>query len=138
MVCVHCRSDTQVINSRLQKKANQVWRRRKCTTCGAIFSSREVAQYELIWLVRSRESLQPFNRDKLLVSIYTSCQHRPSALSDARALTETVMSKLLFTATDGVIEAPAIAQTIQVALNRFDKAASVHFHAFHRTTTNRR
>ena len=138
MVCIHCRSETQVINSRLQKKANQVWRRRKCTTCGAIFSSREVAQYELIWLVRRRESLLPFNRDKLLLSIYTSCQHRPSALSDARALTETVMSKLLFTAIDGILEAPAIAQTIQVALNRFDKAASVHFQAFHRTTSSRR
>ena len=132
MVCVHCRSDTQVINSRLQKKANQVWRRRKCGTCGAIFSSREVAQYELVWLVRSHKALQPFNRDKLLLSIYASCQHRPSALSDASALTETVINKLLFNATDGVLEAPAIAQTVQVALNRFDKAASVHYQAFHR------
>ncbi len=132
MVCVHCRSDTQVINSRLQKKANQVWRRRKCGTCGAIFSSREVAQYELVWLVRSNKALQPFNRDKLLLSIYASCQHRPSALSDASALTETVINKLLFNATAGVLEAPAIAQTVQVALNRFDKAASVHYQAFHR------
>lgn len=132
MVCVHCRSDTQVINSRLQKKANQVWRRRKCGTCGAIFSSREVAQYELVWLVRSNKALQPFNRDKLLLSIYASCQHRPSALSDASALTETVINKLLFNATAGVLEAAAIAQTVQVALNRFDKAASVHYQAFHR------
>ena len=132
MVCVHCRSDTQVINSRLQKKANQVWRRRKCGTCGAIFSSREVAQYELVWLVRSNKALQPFNRDKLLLSVYASCQHRPSALSDASALTETVINKLLFNATAGVLEAAAIAQTVQVALNRFDKAASVHYQAFHR------
>jgi transcriptional repressor NrdR len=132
MVCVHCRSDTQVINSRLQKKANQVWRRRKCGTCGAIFSSREVAQYELVWLVRSNKALQPFNRDKLLLSIYASCQHRPSALADASALTETVMNKLLFTAANGILEAPAIVQIIQVALNRFDKAASVHYQAFHR------
>ena len=131
MVCIHCRSDTQVINSRLQKKANQVWRRRKCGSCGAIFSSREVAQYELVWLVRSPKALKPFSRDKLLLSIYSSCQHRPSALSDASALTETVIAKLLFKATGGVLEAPAIAQTVQVALNRFDKAASVHYQAFH-------
>ena len=131
MVCVHCRSDTQVINSRLQKKANQVWRRRKCGSCGAIFSSREVAKYELVWLVHSHKALKPFSRDKLLLSIYSSCQHRPSALSDASALTETVIAKLLFTAAGGVLEAPAIAQTVQVALNRFDKAASVHYQAFH-------
>lgn len=131
MVCIHCRSDTQVINSRLQKKANQVWRRRKCGTCGAIFSSREVAQYELVWLVRSNKALKPFSRDKLLLSIYSSCQHRPSALSDASALTETVMNKLLFTATNGVLEAFSIVHIVQVALNRFDKAASVHYQAFH-------
>jgi len=131
MVCIHCRAETQVINSRLQKKANQVWRRRKCGSCGAIFSSREVAQYELVWLVHSNGPFNPFKRDKLLLSIYTSCQHRPSALADASALTETVMNKLLFTATGGVLEAPTIAQTVQVALNRFDKAASVHYQAFH-------
>lgn len=132
MVCIHCRSDTQVINSRLQKKANQVWRRRKCSECSAVFTTREVAQYELAWLVRTNRSLKPFNRDKLLLSIIASIQHRPNALEDASALTETVMNKLLFTATAGVLEAPAIARTVQVALNRFDTAASVHYQAFHR------
>lgn len=132
MVCIHCRSETQVINSRLQKKANQVWRRRKCIKCSAIFTTREVAQYELAWLVRTNRSLKPFNRDKLLLSIIASVQHRPSALEDASALTETVMNKLLFTAIIGVLEAPDIARTVQVALNRFDTAASVHYQAFHR------
>ncbi len=131
MVCIHCRSDTQVINSRLQKKANQVWRRRKCSECSAVFTTREVAQYELAWLVRTNRSLKPFSRDKLLLSIIASIQHRPNALEDASALTETVMNKLLFTAIAGVLEAPAIARTVQVALNRFDTAASVHYQAFH-------
>ena len=132
MVCIHCRSETQVINSRSLKRPNQVWRRRKCTKCDAIFTTREVAQYELTWLVRRKGSLAPFNRDKLLLSIFTSCRHRPSALEDASALTETVMNKLLFTANNGVLEASAVASTVQVALNRFDKAASVHYQAFHK------
>lgn len=134
MVCIHCHSETRVINSRLQKKANQVWRRRKCTKCSAIFSTSEVVQYELTWLVRSSGSLTPFNRDKLLLSIIASIQHRPTALEDASALTETVMNKLLFSATAGVIDARTIAHIVQVALNRFDRAASVHYQVFHRNS----
>ncbi|MEO8105636.1 MAG: hypothetical protein ABI602_04885 [Candidatus Saccharibacteria bacterium] len=132
MVCIQCQSETRVINSRLQKKANQVWRRRKCGNCRTIFTTREVAQYELAWLVRTSSTLRPFHRDKLLLSIIASIQHRPNALEDASALTETVMNKLLYTAPAGVIDASTITRIVQVALNRFDKAASVHYQAFHR------
>jgi transcriptional regulator NrdR family protein len=83
--------------------------------------------------VRSADgSLQPFVRDKLFLSLYKSCEHRPTALADAGALTETVIKKLMDQVADGVINVATIIQTAQVALNRFDKAASVHYAAFHR------
>jgi hypothetical protein len=53
------------------------------------------------------------------------------AIQDATALTGTVIGKLLPHVEHGVISAQAIATTAQVALNRFDTAASVHYRAFH-------
>lgn len=132
MVCIHCGSETQVTNSRPQKRLNQVWRRRKCLSCSSIFSTEEVAQYTASWAVLDHAGhIRAFERDKLFVSIYSSLQHRTTALRDATALTDTVIKKLIGQARDGVIIGSVLAQTVQVALNRFDTAASVHYQAFH-------
>jgi transcriptional regulator NrdR family protein len=76
---------------------------------------------------------EPFSRDKLLLSLYKSCEHRKDALSDAASLTDTVIKKLLTQVQNGVINRTHIIQVVQVALNRFDKAASVHYTAFHKS-----
>lgn len=133
MVCIHCGDKTQVINSRSQRRSNQVWRRRRCRQCSAVFTTEESVQYGGSWLVQGGPGdLQPFSRDKLLLSLYRSCQHRLTALADAGGLTDTIIKKAPAQVTDGVITRRLLAQTAQVALNRFDKAASVHYQAFHR------
>jgi transcriptional repressor NrdR len=132
MVCVYCDGETEVVNSRLKRKNNQVWRRRHCTACGATFSTEETVQYELAWLVSDGKHSQPFLRDKLFLSLYKSCEHRKTALSDAKGLTETIIRKLSTHLVDGTVSKRDIAQVAQVALNRFDKAASVHYQSFHK------
>ena len=133
MVCIQCGQKTQVINSRLQKRHNQTWRRRQCSACHIIFSTNESVDYGAVWAVRqSSGAITPFHRDKLLLSIYKSCQHRPNALTEASDLTDTVTDKLRILASDGQLSVKQIAQTVVVALNRFDKAASVHYLAFHK------
>lgn len=134
MVCVHCGHNTAVTNSRHLKRSNQIWRRRQCLTCKSIVSTTEQALYSKIWVVRGLSgALKPFSRDKLLLSIYASCQHRKNAIADASALTDTVISKLPSLAEKGVLQPQNIAQVVQVALNRFDGAASTHYQAFHQS-----
>ena len=135
MVCILCGSKTQVINSRPQKRLNQVWRRRQCLSCQTVFTSEESVNYGASWVIKVKNSgLQPFSRDKLFLSLYNSCRHRPTALSDASALTDTVVKRLLDVVDqNGGLEDSAIARTVQVALNRFDKAASSHYAAYHKS-----
>jgi transcriptional repressor NrdR len=133
MVCVYCGGDTRVVNSRLKRKNNQVWRRRHCSACGATFSTEETAQRELAWQVLDGGRPQPFLRDKLFLSLYKSCEHRKTALDDAKGLSETIIRNLSAHHLDkGAIKKSDIAQVAQVALNRFDKAASVHYQSFHK------
>lgn len=132
MRCIYCGNNTAVTNSRLQKRANHIWRRRHCKDCGATFTTEERPQYELSWTVKTKTgSHEPFSRDKLLLSLYRSLQHRKSALYDAGELTQTVMDRLRAGIADGRIDGRAIAETAQVALNRFDKVAGTHYIAFH-------
>jgi transcriptional repressor NrdR len=133
MVCVLCGQKTKVINSRLQRKANQVWRRRQCLSCKTVFSTQETVQHELAWLVGDKGRFEPFSRDKLFLSLYKSCEHRKTALSDAKGLTDTVISKLPAHLSGSMLKPGDIAAVAQVALNRFDKAASVHYQAFYKS-----
>lgn len=132
MVCVNCAGSTRVINSRAQKRSNRVWRRRQCLACGLVFSTEEIVQYENVWLVMDKSGgYSPFSSYKLMLSLYRSCQHRQTALNDAAALCKTIMQKLQSQFIDGLISSQTIAQVSQVALNRFDRAASVNYEAYH-------
>jgi transcriptional regulator NrdR family protein len=132
MVCVHCGGVTRVINSRAQKRSNRVWRRRQCVMCRLVFSTEESVQYENVWLVMdSSGTYSPFSSHKLQLSLYRSCQHRQTALNDAVALSKTIIQKLQPKFKDGLIDSQTIVQVSQVALNRFDRAASVNYGAYH-------
>lgn len=100
--------------------------------CGATFTTAEAASYGASWAVQSPSgSLTPFSRDKLFLSLHRSLQHRKTAMGDSAALTDTVIRKIAGTVQEGVLEIDTILTATQVALNRFDKAASVHYQAFH-------
>ena len=132
MVCIQCGSETQVFNSRLQKRINQVWRRRKCAACGLAFTTHEKTDLSGSVAVRNKQGgLSPFSRDKLLFSLHASLQHRPTAAHDASALADTVIARLLTQAQRSVIEDTSIINTIIVVLHRFDSVAAVHYQAFH-------
>ena len=131
MVCIYCQHDTNVINSRLQKKLNQVWRRRRCQNCNSVFTTLETINFQTVLAVAHKNAYKPFLRDKLLLSVYESLKHRKSALSDATAVTDTIISKLYANVIDGHIDRQQIIQTTGVVLKRFDKAAATHYQAYH-------
>ncbi len=131
MVCIYCGKDTQVINSRLQKKPNQVWRRRKCLHCGNIYSSIESVNWGQAIRFSHKGRLEPFSRDQLFLSLYEACRHRKSAQSDATALTSTVLSKLRPHIKVASIEREQVINTAVKALKHFDKAAATTYSAYH-------
>jgi transcriptional regulator NrdR family protein len=132
MVCIYCNSSTNVTNSRLQKRANQVWRRRRCTSCGANFTTHEVVDLgSSIAVQRSSKDIQPFSRDRLFTSVYDSLKHRPDSLGDATALTLTIISQLLPHVNNGRLEREVIAAVTGAVLERFDMAASTVYSAYH-------
>jgi transcriptional repressor NrdR len=132
MVCVYCHSNTQVINSRPQHRLQQVWRRRSCTSCGAVFTTHEAIDLSTSIVVRSHTGRPiPFNRDKLFISIYRAVGHRKQSLEDASALTATIIAKLLHNAASARLLPDDIKKTSLTVLSHFDKAAAVQYQAYH-------
>lgn len=130
MVCIYCAHETQVINSRPNKRPNQVWRRRQCQTCRAVFTTHETADWATAVRVQRKSRLEPFSRDKLFISLLESLRHRDTAIGDAGALTATVTAALR--PINGIIGAGDIVEAAKAVLNRFDQVAAVHYGAFHK------
>lgn len=132
MVCTYCGSPTQVTNSRLQKRANQIWRRRQCLNCGSNFTTHEIIDLgSTIAVHYSERKMRPFSRDLLFASIYESCKHRVEAIADASALTQTIVGLLLAHAPNGKLERDVIVTVTTTALERFDKVAATMYAAYH-------
>lgn len=75
--------------------------------------------------------LQPFLRDKLFLSLHKSCQHRPTALTDATALTATIIAQLRGSVHAGILDHRDIIAAALGTLSNFDKAAAVYYEAYH-------
>jgi transcriptional repressor NrdR len=131
MVCIYCGGETRVVNSRHQKKANQVWRRRQCLVCKAIFTTLEAVDATQALRVQDNKRFEPFSRDKLLLSIYDSLRHRKTATADATALTNTILSQLYPQIENALLERDGIVEISAAVLERFDKAAATSYRAFH-------
>ncbi|HEY4963328.1 MAG TPA: hypothetical protein VIH90_01380 [Candidatus Saccharimonadales bacterium] len=133
MVCIYCGSKTSIVNSRHWQRNNATWRRRQCNKCHAIFTTSELAQYDSLWTVIKPDlkALSPFLRDKLYISIYDSCKHRKSAISDAAGLTDTAMNKLRGKVKNGSINISDIRQITYNTVSKLDNASGVYYRAYH-------
>jgi transcriptional repressor NrdR len=132
MVCIYCGGRTQVTNSRPQKRLNRTWRRRECLQCDALFSTSEAADYENSIVVRKSGSIQaPFSRDKLFASVLKCVGHRQTAVTDAGALTDTIIARLLASTTQAVVSHTQIVSIAHEVLKNFDTPAAVQYMAYH-------
>jgi transcriptional regulator NrdR family protein len=81
------------------------------------------------------KQLVPFSRDQLFASVHDSCRHRPTAISDATALTQTIIAELTRAQRAGIVAAHDIFTATHGVLQRFDKAAATVYAAYHPQTT---
>lgn len=131
MICPYCKKDSQVTNSRHQKRSNSVWRRRKCTSCNAIWTSLEHLHYATVWRVRKgNQNLTDFRQETLLISLYKALQHKKTADIGAKYVCDTVIARLT---TKKLAELPTtlIANTSYDVLRRYDKVAAALYKATH-------
>lgn len=131
MQCPYCKSTTKVTNSRSRAHGTQIWRRRTCKNCGQIWTTLESIDLSTSHRVSGHNNhLEPLSRDILFSSIKDSLQHRKSALSDATALTDTVLARILRLNKAIIPKSEIITLTADV-LKKFDKVASAVYTAKH-------
>jgi transcriptional repressor NrdR len=132
MFCINCfYKTTQVANSRPHKKKPQVWRRRACANCGAVFTTYErpsLADNKPVHLPKGAE--ETFNLGKLVISIAGAFAHdSEEAAYSALWLAQTVEDTL--STEYKVITPEDIAAVTHYVLKQFDELAAVQYAAKH-------
>lgn len=131
MVCIYCGSETEVYNSRPQKRSNQVWRRRRCSRCQAAFTSLESVDYSNVIRVEAQDAYRPFLTDLLYTEILLALSDRQNAYIEARELTNTIIKNLMQLPSHPLFKPHDISQTAAMVLERFDKRAWHRYAAEH-------
>lgn len=131
MVCIYCGGNTQVSNSRLQKRNNSIWRRRSCQKCSQVFTTIEQADLAASIRVIDAGSLKPYNRDQLLMNVYEACKHRMKPAEDAQALVLTITADIVHAVDErGTISQDKVSEIIKTILQRFDPVAATVYAAY--------
>jgi transcriptional repressor NrdR len=136
MVCVYCGSATHVNNSRLQKRNNQVWRRRKCEKCGQIFTTHEAADLSDLFQVEKNNEYRPFISDILFTEVLLTLSHRKDCYSASREVTATIIQSLTKGRVEPLIKTSEISQISSDVLKRLDRRAWLRFVAEHPSLQN--
>lgn len=131
MICLYCGSDTKVGNSRLQRRSNQVWRRRICKRCKAVFTTHEAIDLSSTLIVVVGGVPKPFVTDILYTDVLMSMSHRNNAYLDAREATSTIIKRLLELPGKPLFLPQQISMICADVLKKLDRRAHLRFVAEH-------
>jgi len=127
MVCIYCKKNTVVTNTRPQKNSNSVWRRRLCLNCRAIMTTRESMVLNNLILVKKDFQLEKFNDRKLFLDIYQSLDHLDNQIEVSDYLTNIIINKLIQRLKSPQITSNEIMNIVTIVLTRYDKLAAKKF-----------
>ena len=95
MRCPFCTyAESKVIDSRPTDEGERIRRRRECLKCGKRFTTYEVVETLPIVVVKSDNSRQPFDGEKLLNGLLRACANRPVSLETLQGVVDDIEAKL--------------------------------------------
>lgn len=131
MRCPRCGEDnTRVVDSRMQDATNAIKRRRECRSCGYRFTTFERCE-DPIEVIKSDGTMQPFDRNKLLVGLMRATSKREIDISQLNALIDDIELELRGRTLTNV-SSHEIGDMVLKRLEKIDKVAYIRFASVYR------
>ena len=132
MRCPFCSyHDSKVIDSRTRDGGRTIRRRRECLKCQRRFTTREQLDEIPLWVIKTDNRREEFDRQKLIRSLQVACIKRPISM----AAIEQITSKIEYNLRDrGVeeVESTEIGEAVMMALKELDEIAYLRFASVYR------
>ncbi|MEG3149123.1 transcriptional regulator NrdR [Sphingomonas sp. ZT3P38] len=127
MRCPFCgHEDSQVKDSRPTEDGAAIRRRRQCEGCAARFTTFERIQLRELYVLKSEDKREPFDREKLLRSVSIAARKRPIDAVRIEKLVSGIQRQL---ETQGENEIPSkrIGEMVMDGLKVLDSVAYIRF-----------
>ena len=127
MRCPFCgHEDSQVKDSRPTEDGAAIRRRRQCEGCAARFTTFERIQLRELYVLKSEDKREPFDREKLIRSVSIAARKRPIDPVRLEKLVSGIQRQL---ETQGENEVPAkrIGEMVMEGLKGLDSVAYIRF-----------
>ena len=127
MRCPFCgHEESQVKDSRPTEDAAAIRRRRQCEGCAARFTTFERIQLRELYVLKSEDKREPFDREKLLRSVSIAARKRPIDAVRIEKLVSGIQRQL---ETQGENEVPSkrIGEMVMEGLKGLDSVAYIRF-----------
>lgn len=130
MKCPECGyEDSKVIDSRPAE--NKIRRRRECLSCKCRFTTYEMVETIPLMVVKKDNTIEPFDRDKLLNRLARATVKRPVQIEDLEKMVEDIVQELK-NQFRREVSSDEIGELVLRRLKDIDKVAYIRFASVYR------
>lgn len=132
MRCPYCHGlEDRVVDSRTSQEGRAVRRRRECLGCSKRFTTYEYVEERQLLVTKRDGSSEPFNRQKVLLSLQLPCAKRPVTGSEIELMVNAIEDELAKLNVDE-IQSDRIGQLAMEQLRTRDYVAYVRYASVYR------
>lgn len=133
MHCPFCgAADTKVVDSRLTPEGDRVRRRRECVTCGARFTTYEIAELVMPRVVKRDGRREPFNAEKLRSGMLRALEKRPVSFERIDAALVSLLRRVR-AGGEAEVASRQLGEWMMDELRELDQVAYVRFASVYRS-----
>lgn len=130
MKCPECGyEDSKVIDSRPAE--NKIRRRRECLSCKCRFTTYEMVETIPLMVVKKDNTIEPFDRDKLINRLTRATVKRPVQIEDLEKMVEDIVQELK-NQFRREVSSDEIGELVLRRLKDIDKVAYIRFASVYR------
>lgn len=130
MKCPECGyNDSKVVDSR--PTDNKIRRRRECISCGFRFTTYEIVENIPLMVIKKDNSIEPFDRQKLLDRLLRATTKRPISLEQVEGMIEDILQELR-NKLQREITSDKIGELVLHRLKELDHVAYIRFASVYR------
>ena len=127
--CAH--DDSQVKDSRPTEDNTAIRRRRQCESCGARFTTFERVQLREISVIKSNDTREPFDREKIEQSVALACRKRGVTQERLDQLVSGIQRQIE-TLGESEVASKSIGEMVMDGLRQLDSVAYIRFASVYR------
>ncbi len=132
MRCPYCGNDSdRVVDSRSKNEGRVIRRRRLCNICERRFITVEEIEQKKIWVIKSDNRREVFDRSKLMRGIEIACIKRPVSTEQIESIVDNIVSEIEANFVRE-IESRQLGEMVSRALRSIDEVAYVRFASVYR------